>query len=312
MIAKRNAPVVDLEPHRRLLWALAYRMTGVAADADDIVQEAFARTLAKPPATDRPLRPWLVTVVMNLARDSLRKRKRTAYVGPWLPSPVDDDVLDALPAHDVGADARYSVRESATFAFLVALEALTPQRRAVLILRDVFDYSTEETARALGMSEDAVKQSLLRARRTLVDYESKRAPLDDKRARDQAAMTRLFIALTAGDVRAVQDLLADDVEAHSDGGGKYTASRIVLRGPEKVATVYANLTRLAQPSAMTFREMNGTTVAVMSFEVTRDARLAPVIVMQVETNAHGEIQRVYSVMADAKLTGLRDSSARSS
>jgi RNA polymerase sigma-70 factor (ECF subfamily) len=298
-------PAVELEAHRRLLWALAYRMTGVAADADDIVQETFARTLSSPPKTDRPLRPWLVTVTMNLARDALRRRKRTTYVGPWLPSPVDDDALALSLGDDARAqpEARYGVRESATFAFLVALEALTPQRRAVLILRDVFDYSTEETARALGMREDSVKQALTRARRALVGYEARRAPLEEKRARDQAAMSRLFIALAAGDVNAVQDLLADDVEAHSDGAGKYTASRIVLHGPQKVATVYANLTRIAQPDAMTVREMNGTTVAVLSF-TSRDARLAPLIVMQVETNAHGEISRVYSVMADDKLSHL--------
>jgi RNA polymerase sigma factor (sigma-70 family) len=302
--AHEQSRVIDLEPHRRLLWGLAYRMTGVAADADDIVQETFARTLAKPPSLDRPLKPWLVTVVMNLARDALRRRKRSAYVGPWLPSPVDDEVIASLPAEQLAADARYSVRESATFAFLVALEALTPQRRAVLILRDVFDYSTEETARALGMSEDAVKQALTRARKALVAYDARRAPLDEKRERDRAAMTQLFIALAAGDARAVEELLADDVEAHGDGAGKYAAAKQVLRGPTKVATVYANLTRIGVPTGMSFREMNGTTVAVLTFETRTSPVLAPIVVLQVETNERGEIARVYSVMADEKLRHL--------
>src|SRR5205823_8025794 len=80
----------DVEEHRALLWAIAYRMTGVAADADDVVQETFARALVHPPERgshgERSLRPWLVKVAMNAARDTLRKRRRIEYVGPWLPS----------------------------------------------------------------------------------------------------------------------------------------------------------------------------------------------------------------------------------
>ena len=75
-----------LETDRRLLWGLCYRMTGNAADADDLVQETFVRAIEKPPLrTDEPLRPWLVRVAINLSRDLLRRRKRQAYVGPWLP-----------------------------------------------------------------------------------------------------------------------------------------------------------------------------------------------------------------------------------
>src|SRR5688572_5843666 len=82
--------VSDLEPHRRLLWSLCYRMTGVAADADDLVQETFVRALTAPPADrSRDLAPWLVRVAMNASRDVLRRRKREGYVGPWLPSPID-------------------------------------------------------------------------------------------------------------------------------------------------------------------------------------------------------------------------------
>ncbi|HEY4220430.1 MAG TPA: sigma-70 family RNA polymerase sigma factor, partial [Myxococcota bacterium] len=158
MTAAAAAPTLDA--HRRLLWAIAYRMTGVAADADDVVQEAFEKALAHPPKG--AVKPWLVTLTMNAARDLLRKRRRVAYVGPWLPSPVDDDALD-LPDTAPGPEQRYSMRESATFAFLLAVEQLTPLRRAVLILRDVFDYSGDETAHALGISVDAVKQNLSRA-----------------------------------------------------------------------------------------------------------------------------------------------------
>src|SRR5262249_52124466 len=114
---------------RKHLWALCYRMTGVAADADDLVQETMLRAIEKPPPDSNEMRPWLVRVAMNLARDHLRRRKRRAYVGPWLPSPVDDDALE-IPVEAAGAEGRYDLLESASLAFLLALEALSPKQRA--------------------------------------------------------------------------------------------------------------------------------------------------------------------------------------
>ncbi len=297
-----------LTSHERVLWAVAYRMTGVAADADDVVQETFARALAHPPRGDRPLRPWLVKVAMNVARDKLRRRRRRAYVGPWLPSPVDDDALD-VPDAAPGPEQRYSLRESATFAFLIAVEALTPLRRAVLILRDVFDYSGEETARALGISTDAVKQNLSRARRALAGYDAAREPLELKTARNDQALARLFFALAGGDAGAVEELLADDVEAHGDGGGVYAAARVVLHGREKVALVYRNLTRLTARygrSAMELRRMNGAASAVITLE--QDAprpHVAPLMMISVDTDATGKIVRIYAVTAPKKLVRRR-------
>ena len=145
---------------RRFLFGLCYRMTGSAADADDLVQETFARALARPPArTDEPWRPWLVRVALNLARDELRRRKRRAYKGPWLPEPVDDAEL-VEPSHEpASTTGRYELLESVSFAFLLALEALTPAQRAVLLLRDVFEYTGAETAEALGLSEANVRRA---------------------------------------------------------------------------------------------------------------------------------------------------------
>jgi RNA polymerase sigma-70 factor (ECF subfamily) len=155
------------QEHRGLLWHLCYRMTGIAADADDLVQETFLRAIERPPPrTDMALRPWLVRVALNLARDLLRRRRRRReYTGPWLPSPIetgepgadaaDDRVLPAFEPSLPGlgsTEGRYDLVESVTFAFLLALEALTPQQRAVLLLRDVFDYSVRETAEALAVS----------------------------------------------------------------------------------------------------------------------------------------------------------------
>ena len=133
------------DEHKRFLWGMCYRMTGSAADADDLVQDTFVRALEKPPSDmDAPLRPWLIKVAMNLSRDQLRRRRRREYFGPWLPSPVfteGDDAfpVDHTPVSESTAVTRYDLMESVSMAFLLALEALTPAQRAVLLLRDVFD-----------------------------------------------------------------------------------------------------------------------------------------------------------------------------
>src|SRR5437868_10514213 len=134
------------DEHKRFLWGICYRMTGSAADAEDIVQDTFVRALEKPPTDmEAPLRPWLVKVALNLSRDQLRRRRRREYFGPWLPSPVSTEDDGPLPIYEPTAPgispvARYDLLESVTLAFLLALEVLTPAQRAVLLLRDVFDY----------------------------------------------------------------------------------------------------------------------------------------------------------------------------
>src|SRR5262245_2483200 len=194
---------------RPLLWGLCYRLTGSAADADDIVQETFARAVEHPPQRlDEPWRPWLVRVAVNLARDLLRRRRRRRYVGPWLPSPIDtaDEaavpaVEPALPGGDTTA-GRYDMLESVSYAFLIALEALSPQQRAVLLLRDVFDYDVRETADALGVSEASVKVTHHRARARMAAYDRARCiPTRGLQERTRAALERLVAALLGGNAR---------------------------------------------------------------------------------------------------------------
>ena len=148
---------------RRLVWSLCYRMTGSAADADDLTQETFLRAIEQPPArTDMPWRPWLVRVAMNLARDA------AAPAPPLRPAPAVAAVADRDRRRERAAGLRAAARvgqpdrgalraaRSVSFAFLLARSRRSPRsQRAVLLLRDVFDYSVRETADALGMNEPA-------------------------------------------------------------------------------------------------------------------------------------------------------------
>jgi RNA polymerase sigma-70 factor (ECF subfamily) len=148
-------------------------MMGSAADVDDLVQDTLGRALERPPADlSQPLRSWLTRVAVNLSRDSLRRRRREGYLGPWLPTPIETsaEVSTSQPT----SAARYGQLESASFAFLLALESLNPKQRAVVLLRDVFEYSTHETAEVIGASEPNVKQIHLRARRALGQYDAAR------------------------------------------------------------------------------------------------------------------------------------------
>ena len=147
------------------------------------------RALTRPPADrDRAWRPWLVRVAVNLGRDLLRRRRRRGgYEGQWLPSPLETEPPSHEPADETGNPAaRYDMLESVSLAFLLALEALTPMQRAALLLRDVFDYSARETARALGISEANARTTHLRARRALAAYEATRRPITRRAAAERA------------------------------------------------------------------------------------------------------------------------------
>lgn len=300
------------EAERRHLWGLCYRMTGNAADADELVQDTFVRALERPPArTDGPWRPWLVRVAMNLARDLLRHRRRSPYRGTWLPSPVETAEDQAPPAYEIPAgsgnatEGRYELLESVSFAFLLALEALTPSQRAVLLLRDVFDYSVRETADALGMSEPNVKVTHHRARRAMTAYDRRRCvPTRDLHARTRQALERFLMALASQDTAAMEALLADDVRALSDGGEYAAAHRPVL-GRDRVMRLFFGLNRRLGPQAgSSVRTLNGLPALLIDFGVRRP-REAPRGVLRLDVGADGRVTAVHAVLASRKLTAVQ-------
>lgn len=296
--------------HRELLWGLCYRMTGSAADAEDLVQDTFRRAMERPPVdTDRPWRPWLVRVATRLSIDALRRRRVRAYDGPWLPEPVaTDDGTAGLPADARTSDAevRYGVLESATFAFLLALEALTPRQRAVLLLRDVMGWTGPEVAAALQASEGSVRITLHRARRTMTAYDGERTRVDATAAEaTRAVMQRFMTALAMNDAEAMAACLCDDVVMLNDGGGVHHAARKPLHGADRVVKFTLGVSRRGggQPRSVDFVTLNGLPALVVETNPRRP-RDAPRLTVHLEVDASGRARRIFYVLAPPKLVHL--------
>ena len=262
-----------------------------------------------PRRTDDPLRPWLVRVAINLSRDLLRRRKREGYIGPWLPSPVptDEESPASYEPPAPGEDspvARYDLKESISFAFLLALEALTPSQRAVLLLRDVFDYSTSETAEALAITEVNAKVLLLRARHKMKEYDKDPAILTPERQEaTRRALEQFLLYLSTRDAARLEQLLAEDVLSLSDGGGVMNAALKPIRGRDKVLRLIFGLAAksIAEPQ-FAFRMLNGLP-AVLVEDVRSTNALRYTI--HIEVDDAGRISCLHAVLAPRKLSAIR-------
>jgi RNA polymerase sigma-70 factor (ECF subfamily) len=300
------------EAHRRYLWSVCYRMTGDVSDAEDLVQATFERALQRPPEDrDRPWRPWLTKVASNLAIDLLRRRSHQAYDGPWLPAPIEEllEVEGWTRAAHGGEtsefEIRYDQRESARFAFLVALEALDPRARAVLILRDVLGYAGPEVAEFLGITAANVRVILHRSRK-LVDQAAARprSELADRLHDEQvrAAIERFMSAIATGDAEALAGLLARDVRAVSDAGGEFLAARKVVVSRKSVTSLMRGIATVA-PTWFGLRQLNGEPALLVELPAT-PLRTARRLVMRVELDDAGCIRELQLVVATRKLAGV--------
>jgi RNA polymerase sigma-70 factor (ECF subfamily) len=280
------------ELQRPFLRSLAYRMLGSLADADDVVQETFVRWQAADRGSVASPRAWLVTTCTRLAIDELRsaRRRREAYVGPWLPEPV---VEGELPGE--GAE----LAESLTVAFLLLLERLAPLERAAFILREALGLPHGEVAAALGKSPAASRQIVARARRRLSGA-ARRTRARAGRALPAAEQARraeaFFAALRAESVEGLVALLADDAQAHSDGGGRAVAARRVVRGAARVARLLAGVYRKRRPGTEARpAAINGRPGLLL----VDGARV--VSVLSLDLDAAGRVRAVYTMRNPDKL-----------
>jgi RNA polymerase sigma-70 factor (ECF subfamily) len=282
------------DQHRPRLFGLAYRMLGSAADAEDIVQDAFVRWLQAEGDEVRSPGSYLSTVVVRLCIDQLRsaRARHETYTGPWLPEPVPSAQFED------SAD-RAILSESLSFAFLLMLQHLSPVERAVFLLREVFDYDYAEIAGMLDKSEANCRQVLHRAHRRLDEKEIRYTASPEQQRR----VTEQFLrAATNGDMEGLLNLLTEDAVFTGDGGGLAPAGRRPVYGSANVARgMLGGLSKLPAGLSTQIEEINGQP-AIAGYHA---GRCIGVALLDVDGD---RVRNIYLVLNPAKL-GRFDSRA---
>ena len=234
---------------RPRLFSIAYRMLGSASDAEDVLQDAWLRLSGADMTAVRSPKAFATTIVTRLCLDRLKSARATReqYVGPWLPEPV-------LTSEVESPDAMLQRAESVTLAFLVLLEKLSPEERAVFLLKDIFEYDHTEIAAMLGTTVDNSRQLLHRAKGHLA---AGRPTLTGTAQSRRAVAERFARAFSTGDGAELKSLLTQDVDMWSDGGGKASAARRPLVGRDAVLNFLMGLHRTAQTAGVAGRASLG-------------------------------------------------------
>ncbi|KAF1687652.1 RNA polymerase subunit sigma-24 [Pseudoxanthomonas broegbernensis] len=243
------------ESHRPRLFALAYRMLGSRAEAEDVVQDTWLRWHRAGPATVRDPEAWLVAAATRLGIDRLRaaRARRERYAGPWLPEPLRIEASDAAAgaglegrADDAPGPARRAeTAQQVSLAFLAVLERLGPEERAAYLLREAFDYDHAQIAALLGRSEASCRQMVHRARERI---QAGRPRFEVSPQRHRRLLERFMQAARQGDREAVAALLREDARLVSDGGGKALAAIRPLLGAERIARLFWAAYRRRDPA----------------------------------------------------------------
>jgi RNA polymerase sigma-70 factor (ECF subfamily) len=245
-----DAALAAFEPHRGHLFAVAYRMLGSVAEAEDVVQDAYLRWSRADRSTVDVPRAYLTRAVTRLCLDrrSSAAARREEYPGTWLPEPL----VESDP------QAPHALADDLSMALLVALERLSPLERAAFLLHDVFDLEFAEVASALERTEEAVRQLAARARAHVRDTRPRYQPSAAEASRLSAAFGA---AILNGDVDGLRRLLAEDAILYSDGGGKRSAALNPIYGSDKIARFVEGVTRKkglqTDPSKARFAWING-------------------------------------------------------
>ena len=289
--------VTEFEALRPHLMAVAYRVTGTVADAEDIVQEAWLRWDAQDRSTIADLRAWLTTVVSRLGLDRLRSaaHRREAYTGSWLPEPVVTGFGDADPLSAVVA------REDARFAAMVVLERLSPDQRVAFVLHDGFSLPFAEVADVLGINEAAARQLASRARKAV---SADPAPIADPSHNE--VVGKLMAAIAAGDLQAVVALLHPDVTLTGDANGKAPTAINVIHGADKVTRFLFGLAQRYGPAMFTSYQLamvNGELGTYTSGVAARDGYREMMPRIMAITVRDGKVCALWDVANPDKFTG---------
>ena len=281
MTPPADPSLAEIMSERRQLINVAYRLLGSLAEAEDAVQETYARWYALTPRQRDEIESpgaWLTTVTSRICLDQLNsaRARRERYVGQWIPEPLPE------PAEWVGTRAgapadpadRVTLDESVSMAFLVVLESMTPAERVAFILHDVFGYPFGEIAGIVGRTPAACRQLASSGRRRIRAADAAAAP-----AASQAAIVREFKnAWQTSDIAALVALLDPDATITADGGGLAPAALEPIEGAEQIASYLADLAIRAAGMTILERTVNGqpglivhdgrTIVTVFAFDVT--------------------------------------------
>jgi len=284
----------EVAGERRHLVSLAYRMLGTIAEAEDAVQETYARWYRMTPerrdAIDVP-RAWLTRVASRVCLDVLdsARVRRERYVGQWLPEPVPAFAFSGAP--DADPLDRVTLDDSVSTALLVVLESMTPAERVVFVLHDVFALPFDEIATTVGRSPAACRQLATSARRRV---EGSRARAVPRREHDE--VVRAFAAATrSGDLQALIGALDPQVVLRSDGGGVVTAARRPVFGADRVARFLLGVLQ-KNPSTEVLEQ---DTADGLGFALWDEGRIIGVVTMDV---AGGAVTDVRIVLNPAKLS----------
>jgi RNA polymerase sigma-70 factor (ECF subfamily) len=267
-----------------LLFSIAYRMLGSASDAEDVLQDAWVRYRSADRSAVRSPKAFMTTIVTRLCLDRLKSAQKTReeYIGPWLPEPVLTSELES-------PETMVQRSESVTLAFLVLLEQLSPEERAVFLLKDVFDYEHAEIAEMLGTTTDNSRQLLHRAKTRLKEGRPRRTGTAEAR---RAIAERFARALSTGNASELTGLLTSDVGMWSDGGGKATAARRPLVGRDEVLKFLVGLHRIGE-----------TTGRIRDASLTmEDINSEPALVLRVS----GQMESIFVLsIDDDAISGIR-------
>lgn len=281
---------INFQTHRPRLLALAYRLLGSRADAEDVVQDAWLRWANTDTHTIRDAEAWLVTATTRLGLDRLRalKRERLQYIGPWLPEPLE---ITLEPDTSTDPAQAFALADEVSVAFLSLLEQLGPEERAAFLLKEAFDHSYQQIGELIGHSEANCRQLVHRAKQRLQAGRPRFQAAPDQHRK---LLARFMDAAQRGDSEAIQALLHANATHVSDGGGVVTATVRPLLGAERIGRLYWAIARRGAALPARLGYVNGE-LAILRFA---HGKLASFTTVEVDGD---RIVALYSVLNPNKL-----------